>query len=121
MPRYKDKAVELVKMLSRGGKNCYESVMTKSDNVNDSTGQIRDYYRALTDAIGLGESLSSASVAIKVCELRARYSLPRFSGNIQKQCIEELYKVFVVRETMEDGRNGKRERRFRPTFAFLVN
>lgn len=118
-PRYKERTLDFLAHISRG-KNSYDEVVPKSDAVNNSTGTIREYNRSITTAVVPGVALDATAVSALICNARSRYGYERFKGNIHKQCVDELAKLFVLREQLASGTNGKNHKVYVPVFALLA-
>jgi hypothetical protein len=120
-PRYKEKTLDLLALVSRGKTNGYAAIETKSDAVNSSTGDERNYLRTITGAFTIKVGVDANGIVKSICDARARYGYERFKGNVHKQCVEEFYRVFIVREVMLPGADGKNYRAYIPMFALLVD
>jgi len=118
-PRYKDRTLNLLSHISRG-KNSYDEVVAKSDAVEKSTGVLKEYNRGVTAAVVPGVALDATAVSTLICNARSRYGYERFKGNIHKQCVDELAKLFVLREQIVTGTNGKNHKVYVPVFALLA-
>jgi hypothetical protein len=117
---FKESAPTLLNLIPSRGKNDFNSVMSRVDMLQAATGNDRNYYVALTDAFK-GKGFTDAnSIAKTVCELRQRLKLQRFTGNVLKQSVADLHRVFFVIESMEATIGGKRERKYKPVFPLLV-
>jgi len=122
-PRYRGRTLQLLSLLGRG-KNNYDSVSSKSDTVNAATGVEREYYRTLTENFKINVKLDADAVAKAVCNVRARYGYPPFiKRNVQKQCVDELYKVFIVKESNEPGAipTSKKHKEYAPLFSLMAD
>ena len=120
LPVYKNRSFELFTGLTTRGRNSYESVSVRSETVHNSKGKERDYNRSLTNAFVANQKYDSHSIANIVCSVRSAHGFDRFKGNIPKQCIEELHKLFLVEEIMEPKPDGKKHRLYIPKFPLLV-
>src|SRR5690606_19057394 len=96
--RYHESALGLVLSVKARGKNSWVPVMQKSDIVNSSSGDMRNYYKSLTDGFDIGTPVSMYDLIQVVSAKRSRYGLPPFTNNILSQCLNEFEKVFVYEE-----------------------
>jgi hypothetical protein len=119
-PRYQGKTLEFLNKITRGRQNGFEPVVAKSDAVNSSTGEERNYNRSLTAGFQLNVKVEPRAISDVVCGVRSKFNYKRFTGNVNRQCIDELRKVFILNEVTELGRDGKNHVVYVPVFALLV-
>jgi|GEM_PF-4951667 len=118
--RYGVDAAELVKVVKARGKNSWSMVVSKSDVVNRSQGELRKYYRALTDGFETHVFTSSHDVVQIVSETRSRFGYEPFTDSITSQCLNEFATIFVFEEETLKDDNGKSYRAVKPLFALLA-
>jgi len=118
-PRYRERTLKLLSLTSKL-ENSYKAVAAKSDVIHQSTGEERNYIRTLTNAMSLDVPINDNAISKIVCEVRARYGYPRFEGNVAKQCLQELYKLFIIKQSAAPGADGKNHRVYILQFALLA-
>jgi hypothetical protein len=120
-PRYKSQTLNFLKHQKIRGKQGFEIVSIKSDEVNESVGTQRGYFRSITEGFKVGVEYDASQISSIVCSSRSVNGLERFKGKITPQCITEFQKLFIVEEYRKTDSNGVPIRMYKPVFALLVD
>lgn len=116
---YKDKTPVLMQLLSSRGNNTFDNVTVRASAANNCSSNTRSYLRQLSDSLTLEKPFTSDEAVSIVSSIRTICNLPPFTGNVRKQCLDELLKVFIIR-TVIIGPTGNTRQALVAKFKLLA-
>jgi len=107
-----DKAVQLTKLLTSHGSNSFKDVLFKIQGITMASEADKKLQDALYGRFQIGTEYTIETIVATVLETRRSLHLQHFVSDLEKQCIEAVTNLFIVKTREPDGaprlnKNGK--------------
>jgi len=102
-------------------KGVWERFLETSTEVNNSSGETRAYYAAVTAAFILNAQYTNYDIITTIIRVRGDLKLPPLDNAIPKTCLDLFETLFLVNEVQEKSKEGSSKYSvYTPVVALLV-